>query len=102
MRGKRDYAIRIHSTDRGFKADDATERSGNSDGTSGVRADAAETEASGDGRGRAATGAAGDARDIPRIMDGTVVRVVGCDAVGEFVHVGLAKKNGAGFKKLSY
>src|SRR5260370_4834455 len=102
MSRERDRAIRIHSADRGFKADDATEGSGDADGATSVRADAAETETGGNGGSGSSTGAARDARKIPGIIDGTGVRDVGSHAVGEFLHVAFAEEDDAGFTKASH
>src|SRR5690348_14878783 len=66
-----------------------------SDGTAGVGADAAVAEAGSNGGSRAAARASRDSREVPGIADGTEVRVAARDAVGEFVHVGLAEDDGA-------
>src|SRR5260370_16543079 len=86
MSRERDRAIRIHSADRGFKADDATEGSGDADGATSVRADAAETETGGNGGRGSSAGAARDARKIPGLMAGAVLGGVGSHAQREFLH----------------
>src|SRR2546425_12475030 len=45
------------------------------------------------GGGRTAAGPAGDALSVPRIARGAVMRVVGGDAVSEFMQVGLAQQD---------
>ncbi len=99
-RRKRNHAIDADAAESGFEADDAAERSGNADGAAGVRADAAVAKAGGDGGSGTAAGTSRNARKIPGIVDGAVVRVVAGDAVGELVHVGLAKDDGACFFEL--
>src|SRR6202035_3205365 len=69
-------------------------------GAAGICADAAVAEAGRDRGCGAATGAAGNAREVPGIAGGTVVRVVGGYAVGEFVEIGFAEEDGAGFFEL--
>ena len=88
---KRDDAIYADTVERGFEANDAAKSGWDADGTAGIAADAAIAKAGGYGCGRATAGASGNAREIPRIVDGAEVRVVACNAVGEFVHVGLAE-----------
>src|SRR5712692_2669435 len=84
------------AAERWFEADDAAEAGGDADGAAGVRADAAIAEARSDGRRGAAAGAAGNAGEIPGIANGTEVGIVGSDAVGELVQVGLAKEDRTG------
>src|SRR5580693_1035673 len=84
----------------GLEANDATEGSGDADGAARVRADAAVAKARGDCGGGTSAGAAWDAFEIPGIADGPEVGIVGCDAVGELVHVGLAEQDRARLFKL--
>src|SRR6266850_2089123 len=95
QRRKWDDAFARNAAPGWFQPDDAAECGGDANGASRVRSDAAEAEAGSDGRGGPAARAAGNTREVPGIADRAVVRVVGCDAVGEFVHVGLAEENGA-------
>jgi len=97
---ERDNAVHADAAKRGFEADNAAERGGNADGAAGVGADAAVAEARSDSRCGAATGAAGDAREVPRIVDGAEVGVVGSNAVGELVQVGFAEEDGASLFEL--
>ena len=94
---KRDDTGVADVTASGLEADDATERSGNANGTSGVCSNAAVAKAGGKGSGRTSAGAAGDAREIPGISDRAEVGIVGRHPVGELMHVRLAKKDSAGF-----
>src|SRR5882724_6175644 len=95
QRRKWDDALARNAAPGWFQPDDAAECGGDANGASCVCPDAAEAEAGGDGSGGPATRAAGNAREIPGIADRAEVRVVGCDAVSELVHVGFAKKDSA-------
>jgi hypothetical protein len=97
---ERNHAGDGDAAEGGFEADDAAERGGDADGAAGVRADAAVAEARRDGGRRAAAGAAGNAGEIPRIAHGTEVGIIGSDAIGELVHVGLAEEDRTGFFEL--
>ena len=80
----------------GLEAADAAERGWLPDRTAGVGAGCRRHEASGDGRGGTAGGAAGNAARIPGIRHRTeVARLVG-RAHCELVHVGLAQRHRAG------
>ncbi len=74
-----------------LEAYDTAERSRNADGAPSIRANAAVAQTGSNGGGGTSTRAARDAREIPRIADGAVVRIVRCYAVGELMHVGLAE-----------
>src|SRR5712691_9973763 len=86
-----------NATDTGLEADDAAEGSGDADGSSSVRADAAIAESRGNGCRRAAAGTAGNAVQVPRVSRRSVMRILGGDAVREFVKIGFAEKDRARF-----
>src|SRR6266478_4389155 len=95
QRRKRDDSFARNAAPGWFQSSDAAECGGDANGASRVCPDAAEAEAGSDGRGGPAARASGNARQIPGIADRTVVGIVGRHAVGEFVHVGFAKKDSA-------
>src|ERR1700676_834591 len=97
---KRNDAFHTDAAKSWFEADDAAESSRNANGTTSVAPNAAVAEACGNGGSGAAAGAAWNARWIPRVVYGAVVRIVAGDAVGELVHVGFAENDRASFLEL--
>ena len=84
----------------GFEADDAAEGGRDADGAPSIRADTAAAQTGGNRCRRTSAGTAGNAGKIPRIARGAEVRIVGGDAVGEFVEVGLAEDDDPSFFEL--
>ena len=82
-----------HQAEGGLKSHDPAEARGNADGAAGVRAKGCGAHPRRGRRAGAATGAAGDPLQVPRVAGGTVVGVLVCDAVGELVHVQLADEH---------
>ena len=79
-----------------LQADDPAERGGLADRAAGVGADRPGRQAAGDGRGRAARGAAGHPPAVPGVEHRPVGGVLVRGAHRELVHVGLAEHPGAG------
>src|SRR6266849_5019900 len=87
------------AADAGLEADDAAERRRDADGAARVSANGPIAEAGSNGCCGAAAGTAGYAGEVPWIARRAVMRIVGGDAVGEFVEVGFAEEDGAGFSE---
>src|SRR5690606_17256728 len=79
----------------GLGADGGGDRGGLADGAAGVGADGQRGLVRGQRRRRAAAGAAGDARGVPRIAGRPVGGVLGGGPHRELVHVGLAEDRDA-------
>src|SRR5580700_3844638 len=92
---KGDDPCRGDATKVRFETHRAAKGRGNAYGASGIRANAAIAEARSNGGSGATTGPSGNARKIPGIADGTVMRIVAGDTVGELVHVGFAEDDNA-------
>ena len=90
---ERHRPVTAHAAKRRLEPHHAAERGRNANGAAGVGAERRERAAGGDGRRRAAARAAGDVRQIPRVVRRTVVWVVVRRAVRELAHVGLADDN---------
>src|SRR6266852_8656781 len=86
-----------NATDTGLEANDAAEGSGDADGAACVCADAAVAETCSYCCRRAAAGTAGNAVQVPRVSRRSVMRILGGDAVREFVKIGFAEKDRARF-----
>ncbi len=94
--GERDEPVARDRAVRRLHADGAGDGRGLADRAAGVGADRQRRLEGGDGRGRAAARAAGDALEVPRVVRGAVGRVLGRGAHRELVHVGLAEDHDAG------
>ena len=79
----------------GLHPDDPAQRGGLADRAAGVGADRPRRDAGRDGGGRAARGAAGHARAVPRVQRRAVGGVLGRGAHRELVLVGLAQQRRA-------
>ena len=93
---ERKGAISAHAAICRLKPDCATKRRGDSNGAASVAAHCHEAHACGD-RGTGTAGRAPwHALGIERIPHRTIVGIVGCDAIGELMHAGLANHDGSG------
>src|SRR3989442_15987535 len=80
---------------RWFQADNATERSGNSNRSAGIRPERTESKAEGNSARRSATRSAGDSVWIPGIARRAVMRIDRCYSVSKLVQVRFSNDYGA-------
>ena len=85
-----------HSAVGRLQPGDAAESGRAADGPARIGADGKRGHARGDAGGRATAGAAGNSREVPRIVRGVEGRVLVRAAHGELVHVRLADEHGVG------
>ena len=99
-RRERHRAEYADASEGGFQAHDPAHARRNANRAARVGADRRHAKARGNGRGGAAARSARNPVERPGIMRRAVMRIVACNPVGEFMHVGLAEQNGAGAGKL--
>ena len=97
---ERQHAADVDSSESRLQTHDAAERRGHANRPSGIGAGGERHHAGGHSRSRSAARSAGNAREIPRVVDRSEVRIVGSDPVGQFVQSGLANRDRAGLVQL--
>ena len=94
---ERQHAADIDSAEGRLQTHDAAEGCGHANRSSGIGAGREGHHAGSHGRSRSAARSAGNARQIPGIVNRSKMRVVRGNSVGQLVQAGLADRDRAGF-----
>ena len=95
-----EYAAQADASKRRFESDDAAQGSRDADRAARIRAQCAERHASCHSNGRSRGGPAGDARRVPGVTRGPVMRIVPGHTQRDFVCVRFPQQDRAGLLQL--